>query len=181
MHSISTTVRETDALCVAQQIGRAPREPWRIPVRCGFGWPSVLETAPELADGTPFPTLYWLTCPWLIEVIGREESDGRVVREAERLTNDRERADSMIVADAEYRERRRFAGAGTDPMSGTGIAGQKDPLKTKCLHAHVAAHLAGIADPIGATILEEVQSECADDRCRRLVSDSVGGPVGAAP
>ena len=31
--------------------------------RCRCGLPDVVQTAPRLPDGTPFPTLYYLTCP----------------------------------------------------------------------------------------------------------------------
>ena len=49
------------------------------------------------------------------------------------------------------------------------MAGQRDPLAVKCLHARLAAHLAGIADPIGAGVAEAVdgilREPCVDTRC----------------
>ena len=44
--------------------------------RCPCGLPDVVETAPRLPDGTPFPTLYYLTCPRAAAAIGRLEAAG---------------------------------------------------------------------------------------------------------
>src|SRR5436305_3783965 len=52
-----------DVRTVEEQLGRTPRAIRRVAHRCGCGLPDVVETFPRLADGTPFPTLYYLTCP----------------------------------------------------------------------------------------------------------------------
>ena len=44
--------------------------------RCPCGNPDVVETAPRLADGSPFPTLYYLTCPKAASAIGTLETSG---------------------------------------------------------------------------------------------------------
>jgi hypothetical protein len=48
---------------VAEQLGRPPRGLRGVAHRCPCGCPDVVETAPRLEDGTPFPTLFYLTCP----------------------------------------------------------------------------------------------------------------------
>ena len=48
---------------VERQLGRTPRALSGVAHRCPCGQPDVVETAPRLEDGTPFPTLYYLTCP----------------------------------------------------------------------------------------------------------------------
>ena len=51
-------------------------------------WPDVVQTSPRLPDGTPFPTLYYLTCPRAASAIGTLESSG-LMREMEaRLAED---------------------------------------------------------------------------------------------
>ena len=40
-----------------------PRGTRAVAHRCPCGLPDVVETTPRLADGTPFPTLFYLTCP----------------------------------------------------------------------------------------------------------------------
>lgn len=166
LHAPSTRGDSRDAALVEVQVGRAPRTPWHVAVRCGYGRASVISSPPVLDDGTPFPTLYWLTCPWLVERVGDLESAGDVRVWANRLRSDTVLADAMREADAEYRVRR--SADGPDPCAAVGIAGQRDPLATKCLHAHVAASLAGIADPVGQAVLGQIETECPDDRCAEL-------------
>ncbi len=150
---------------VARQLGREPRGSWRIGAACSWGYPSMIVTAPVLADGTPFPTLYWLTCPWLAEHAAHEESGGAVAAAAERLAADPLAAAALEASDAAYREARAAEAGGTDPCAGTGIAGQKDPLAVKCLHAHVAAALAGTGDPLGLECMGRWDEACPDERC----------------
>ena len=52
-----------DYTVIEAQIGRAPRAPSQVVARCHLALPVVIEVPPLLDDGTPFPTLYWLTCP----------------------------------------------------------------------------------------------------------------------
>ena len=54
-----------DRRAVALQLSREPRGARDVAHRCGCGLPDVVETSPRLPDGTPFPTLYYLTCPRL--------------------------------------------------------------------------------------------------------------------
>jgi hypothetical protein len=150
---------------VARQLGREPRGAWDIAVRCSFGRPTVITTAPRLPDGTPFPTLYYLTCPYLVAAVGRAESDGGVSAWRVRLAGDRTLAARMHAADTAYCRARTALAGGSDPTPDAGIAGQDDPLATKCLHAHVAAFLAGIDDPVGEGVLAGCARECSDDRC----------------
>jgi hypothetical protein len=106
-----------------------------------------------LPGGEPFPTLLWLTCPWLCQRAGAEESAGG--------------------ADAwSYRLRRAEIARGIDPCAGTGIAGQRDSLSAKCLHAHIAAAIGGFDDPIGLGVLARADRECPDDRCAAALVES---------
>ena len=58
---------------------------------------------PRLGDGSPFPTLWWLTCPWLAEAVSRAESAGGVAGWARRLAAEPALARRMLAADAVYR------------------------------------------------------------------------------
>jgi hypothetical protein len=118
-----------------------------------------------LDSGEPFPTVLWLTCPWLVERVGGLESDGGVELWAARLAQEPQLRASLEAAERDYRALRTREGGGDDPCSSTGIAGQRDPAAVKCLHAHVAAALGGIDDPIGAGVLEHTGHACLDDRC----------------
>ena len=65
-----------DVRAVTWQLGRAPRGLLAVAHRCPCGLPDVVETAPRLPDGTPFPTLYYLTCPRAASAVGRLEASG---------------------------------------------------------------------------------------------------------
>jgi hypothetical protein len=150
---------------VAAQIGRPPRAPWRVVVRCAYGHPRVIASPPRLADGTPFPTTYWLTCPLLVSEVGEVESAGGADVWTRRVERDRRLARLLGMADAAYRVARSEEGGGEDPCADTGIAGTRDPRRVKCLHAHVAAYLAGIPDPVGEAIAAGLTDRCQDERC----------------
>lgn len=154
-----------DTDTVTRQIGRPPRGSWRTVVRCRFSRPQVIAVAPLLEDGTPFPTALWLTCPALVESVGRAESAGWGADLRAWSDSDPRFADRAVRADEAYRWFRTFEGGGTDPCAGVGVAGQSDPLAVKCLHARVASRLAGIDDPFGDVLLGEFARECACDRC----------------
>jgi hypothetical protein len=161
-----------DALIVERQIGREPRGQWTVSAVCAFGRPTVIAVGPVMADGTLFPTSFWLTCPWIVGAVSALESAGSCARWAARVATDPVLAAGLLAADARYRHERCVLGGGTDPCATVGIAGQADPLAVKCLHAHVAAHLAGVTDPLGAGALAELEESgiaagCADDRCTR--------------
>ena len=72
----------------AAQLGRAPRGLRAVAHRCPCGRPDVVETAPRLPDGTPFPTLYYLTCPRAASAASRLESAGLMKEMTERLATD---------------------------------------------------------------------------------------------
>ena len=154
-----------DAMCVAHQLGRTPRGPWRVAVRCSHGSPTVLAVVPTLEDGTPFPTTFWLSCPHLCAIAAAAESAGEAARWSARAAEDSSLIVSLLAADAVYRAARAIEGGGEDPCDGVGVAGQADPLAVKCLHARVAAAAAGLPDPIGVELLTRGPRECDDDRC----------------
>jgi hypothetical protein len=154
-----------DERLVARQLGRPPRGRWRVAARCSFGHPSVVLTAPSLDDGSPFPTLFYLTCPHLVRLVADLESAGGIETWRSALGGDPVLARRLSAADAAYRAARAAEAGGTDPVPGAGIAGQRDPAATKCLHAHVAAYLAGLDDPIGEGVIGSLVRECGDNRC----------------
>jgi len=154
-----------DAAVVAWQLGRTPRGPWRTASRCSFGYPTTIVTAPVTSSGEPFPTLYYLTCPHLVAAVGRLESDGLMEVLRAQLASDESLTARLLDADESYRKARAREGGGVDVQPNVGIAGQRDPCAVKCLHAHTAALLAGIADPLGEVVLKKLVAECADRRC----------------
>jgi hypothetical protein len=154
-----------DATLVAEQIGRAPRTPWRVGARCSFGRPTVIVSPSRLADDTPFPTYAWLTCPHLVALVGAAESAGAAARFGARAASEDTLAGALRALDARVRELRAAESGGVDACPAVGIGGQRDPLGVKCLHVHAALALLGERDPIGEQMLASMPAECGDDRC----------------
>ncbi|MDO8963672.1 MAG: DUF501 domain-containing protein [Coriobacteriia bacterium] len=157
-----------DRAVVARQLGREPRGSWSVAARCSHGHPVTITVDPLLEDGSPFPTTWWLTCPHLVDEVGAIESRGGAAAWAARVSSDADMGAAVLAADAAYRGARAERAGGTDPCPGVGIAGQADPCAVKCLHARVAAAIAGIPDPVGEGVvagLDDRGRECAGDRC----------------
>jgi hypothetical protein len=127
-------VTEPDRAIVARQLGRPPRAMVAIGHRCPCGQPDVVETAPRLEDGTPFPTLYYLTCPRASAAASRLESAGRMREWQDQLGTDEELAAGYRAAHEAYLAAR--DGRGVLPTRAT-AGGMPD--RVKCLHA-LAAH-----------------------------------------
>lgn len=128
-----------DLACIERQLGRAPRGVIEVAHRCPCGQPDVVKTRPRLDDGTPFPTLYYLTCPRAAAAIGTLESSGLMRTLEERLASDASFADSYRQAhDAYVRERESVEVV--DEIAGISAGGM--PSRVKCLHVLVAHALA---------------------------------------
>ncbi|MFC5993842.1 DUF501 domain-containing protein [Pseudonocardia hispaniensis] len=142
-----------DVAAVAAQLGRPPRAIREVAYRCPCGLPAVVQTAPRLDDGTPFPTLFYLTCSRLAARIGTLEAQGRMREMTERLATDPELAAAYRRAHESYlAERDAIESLGTDVSAG-GMPG-----RVKCLHVHVAHALArgrGV-NPFGDEALDEI-------------------------
>jgi uncharacterized protein len=149
-----------DERVVSWQLGRPARAFRRVAVRCVHGFPAVTEQAPYGSDGEPFPTTYYLTCPWLVAEIARVEAAGGVERFSRAAAADPILRRSLAAADAEQRRIR--------PELDVGIAGTRSPENLKCLHAHAAFALARPGYELGERILGEVEERwCPDARCEQ--------------
>jgi uncharacterized protein len=166
-------IASRDAAVIAAQLGRAPRSLLAVAHRCPCGLPDVAETAPRLADGTPFPTLYYLTCPLANGAVSRLEAAGVMRRMTARLADGTLRR-RYQAAHRDYLARRDAAArtAGVQPLPpGTPSAGGM-PERVKCLHALVAHELAaGAVNPFGREALDAVGEWWRSGPCLRVPAD----------
>src|ERR1700752_2381867 len=95
-------VDAADLDTVARQLGREPRGVLEIAYRCPNGEPGVVKTAPRLPDGTPFPTLYYLTHPVLTAAASRLETTGLMREMTDRLRQDPQLAAAYRRAHESY-------------------------------------------------------------------------------
>lgn len=109
----------------------------------------VIENHPRLDDGSPFPTLYWLTCPLLVKRVSGLEAGGSMGVLNDRLVDDEALRDRLQAASDRYLARRDEREAIEDAGSPPG----GDPDRVKCLHVHVAQELAQPPNPVGALAL----------------------------
>jgi hypothetical protein len=160
-----------DTAAVAAQLGRRPRGVRRVASRCPCGRPAVIETAPRLPDGTPFPTLFYLTCPKAASAIGTLEGGGLMRDMQARLATDPELRAEYSAAHDDYLRRRGDAAReeGVEPLpAGTQSAGGM-PERVKCLHALVAHELAvpGV-NPFGREALDALPEWWASGPCVQI-------------
>jgi uncharacterized protein len=154
-----------DLAAIAAQLGRTPRGVRGIAHRCGCGLPDVVETSPRLPDGTPFPTLFYLTCPRAASAIGSLEAAGVMREMTNRLDDDPALRERYLLAHRDYLERR----DGIEVLPGApGVGGM--PSRVKCLHVLVAHTLAvgeGI-NPLGDEALAMLPDWAARGACVEL-------------
>lgn len=121
--------------------------------RCPCGHPTVISTEPRLPDGTPFPTLYYLTCPRISSAASTQESDGVMRDMNERLAEDPELAQAYRAAHESY-----LAERDAIESLGTKVSAGGMPDRVKCLHVLIAHSLAkgpGV-NPLGDEALATV-------------------------
>ena len=145
-----------DRQVVEIQIGR-PLRADSVPVsRCHLGLPVVVRVPPILDDGTPFPTLYWLSCPLATARIARLEGAGGIKRLERRAEVDSEFGRSLEQAQALYeRERDDLVPDGASPAPSGGVGGTT--VGIKCLHAHYAHARAAGDNPVGALVQDWIE------------------------
>jgi hypothetical protein len=149
-----------DREIVERQLGRAPRAFRGVAVRCPFGRPAVTEQAPFDADGRPFPTQFYVTCPQLVAAISRLEAAGGVERWTRAAQEDGALARSLEAAQSDQRALR--------PELDAGIGGSTRDGSLKCLHAHAAFALARPGYELGDRILSELPARWPGTCCTNL-------------
>lgn len=149
--------RPDDREVVETQIGRPLRAESDVVARCPLGLPVVVRVPPHLDDGTPFPTLYWLTCPLAVTRIGRLEGAGGVKRMEAKAEASPDFAAALQAAHSAYAAERESLtdAAATGPQPSGGVAGSRTGVK--CLHAHYAHHAAGGTNPVGEIVASWVE------------------------
>jgi exopolyphosphatase/guanosine-5'-triphosphate,3'-diphosphate pyrophosphatase len=157
-------LRGSDLAAVRDQLGREPTTPFSVVARCPDGHPLVIRNEPLAADGTPFPTIYWLTCPDAGRAVSRLEADGWIGRLNERYEIDPAFRSALEAAHAEAAADR--ARSLPDAEGWGGVGGTRRGLK--CLHAHYANHLGGGDDPVGRWVAERIEPVHPEERPGRL-------------
>ena len=151
---------QADLTIVEAQLQRTPRDVYAVGHRCPCGAVDVVETPPRLADGTPFPTFYYATCPKLTAAISTLESSGLMQDMNKRLQNDPELLGKYHAAHDDYEASRdavaKELNLDVPEVKGTTAGGMPD--RVKCLHSLIAHSLAageGV-NPLGDEALSQL-------------------------
>lgn len=148
-------ISSEDLAEVSRQLGRPARDIIEVAARCICGRVLVVKTQPRLADGTPFPTLYYLTQKSVTSAVSALEAAGYMAELQQLLAEDQEIASKYQLAHEQYLLERNAIEdvAEIENFSAGGM-----PNRVKCLHALVAHSLAkghGV-NPIGDLALAQL-------------------------
>lgn len=159
-----------DLEVMREQLGRDMRGVVSIARRCGCGRPAVVRTAPRLEDGTPFPTSFYLTLPWLTLELSRLEATGMMAELSQRLEQDEQLAAAYRGAHERYLARRAELG---DAEEVRHVSAGGMPTRVKCLHAVAGQALAegpGV-NPIADEVLAGIPGAFPELTCRCQAAD----------
>ena len=165
-----TEVTEADLVVLEEQLGRRPRAVVAVAARCRCGRPAVIVNRPLSVDErgklSVFPTLFWLTSPYLVREVSVLEAEGWIGMLRERFA-DPEWARAMHASHAataalrlklcpedELEALRMTSPRQYQVLAQSGVAGmrgERSEIGVKCLHAHLADYLARRAGPPEAT------------------------------
>lgn len=125
-----------------------------LSARCRFGAARVLVCAP-LVGLRPFPTTFWLVCPWLLRRAGTVEAEGGVRRLEDWLARQAPRGwrpynrehqilRLMLMSPLERDLLRRFRPGVLERLRRPGVGGIRygSEIRVKCLHLQTASWLA---------------------------------------
>ncbi|OAA30111.1 hypothetical protein AT15_00935 [Kosmotoga arenicorallina S304] len=152
---------------VQAQLGRELRNEFRVVKRCTWGYPQCIQSD-LITDGKPFPTLFWLTCPFLYKEVSRLEEKGWVKLLEEELEHSESMSREYIEAHKTTQALkkslladRKLENWQIEALLDRGIGGIRNLMNIKCLHLQLANFLGGIDNPIGKRVWEMLKSrEC---------------------
>lgn len=151
-----TKVTEKDLVELEKQLGRVPRGVAKIPARCKCSNPLTVMTEPRLEDGTPFPTVFYLTHPMAVKGCSVLEAEKMMETMNEVLSNNEAMQEQYRKAHQDYIDRRNVLGQ-VEEIKNVSAGGM--PVRVKCLHAllgHTLSVGKGV-NPIGDWVLETLE------------------------
>ena len=161
----ATPLREGDRETLIEQLDRLPRGLVGVGARCACGTPAVTVTLPRLPEGSPFPTLFYLSLPHVVREASKLEANGVMAQFNDQLAADEALRAAHVRAHESYLERRAVLG---DVPEIAGISAGGMPSRVKCLHALVGYSISvgrGVC-PIGDAALDMIGWDAAECHCQ---------------
>ena len=146
---------DRDKQIIEAQIERSLRSDVQTSSRCHLDLPAAIKVPPNLDDGTPFPTTYWLTCPMYNKKIGALESQGLIAQLDNEILNNPKLRKEWNERQISYQEERQVSQDQTNEHLPTGgVGGATESIK--CLHSHTADEISTGKNPIGKIVIESI-------------------------
>ncbi len=168
---------------VEQQIKRKPEGMIRLSIKCPFNYPAVIQVHPFF-NKRVFPTIYWLTCPYLVKEISILEENGWIKKMQAMVDSDLKWMKKMEKAHKNYAESRfeildneekemikNISDDLYSTLKNSGIGGIKDKKGIKCLHSHLADYLVNRINPVGKTIFSQIGWPQDCNICKEMIKD----------
>ncbi len=154
---------------------------------CDHGFPQVIVNRPvstTAADIEIFPTLYWLTCPYLRKEMALLEGEGLIAHFETKIQEEPEFS-ALVEKNHQDYAARRLALIPTcvqerikeeyperyQVLAETGVGGIRSLAGVKCLHTHVADYLAHGKNAIGAEAVAIFNKDlsCPSIQCKEFI------------
>lgn len=167
----SFKISEKNLKIVEKQMGREMNNKIEVASYCKYGYPVTIKNYP-IMNKKPFPTMYWLTCPYLNDEISKLESKNYIEKIQEKIDENSEMQNELKSAhEKEIKQRLKIIEKEIEklpePIQKTlkekGIGGISEFKYVKCLHLHYAYYLSGEENPIGKEVDELLEKRYCDN------------------
>lgn len=170
-----------DKKVVSLQLSRELKNDFSTVKRCVWGYPQVIRSS-LISEGSPFPTLFWLTCPFLRQLVSGLETRGLIGLFESRIKHETPFREKYLRAHAQTAAlKKTLLGESElptwqrDPIVKRGIGGIKNLESVKCLHLQLANFLGGVENPVGREVWESLETTQCDGKkvvCERLLREN---------
>lgn len=150
---------------IKHQLGREPENLNEIELYCDKNNPLVISTLPFNKKKGVFPTLYWLSCPFLVKRVSKLEDQGLVKKLTKRTKSNFQFKEKLEKAHLQYANKRfslltckqikkikKISDDILDVIKNSGVGGIRDKKGIKCLHTHLADYLINKQNPVGEIV-----------------------------
>lgn len=150
---------------------------------CPWDYPAVLVVKPFVKNIVS-PTIFWLSCPYLVYKVDRLENEGLIEKLTFKLKHNSEFKDKMLSAHRRYAELRKnklsnndlkaaekISGDLKNTLKQSGIGGIKDKSGIKCIHTHLADYLMGYDNPAAELVWKKITWPKNCSICRERIDD----------
>ncbi len=176
---MKNTIKAKEYNLIKKQLGREPDNLLKVAKKCPFDNPAVLLVAPY-KNSIVFPTIYWLSCPYLVKEISRIEDTGMVKKLTEKLKNDNYFGEKLKMAHKRYASERlelldkdleEIVDGIKDVLVNSGVGGIIDKKGIKCLHTHVADFLVSNKNIVGELVFNKIKWPKNCELCKKLMKE----------